>query len=321
MTTLDDIKRMLEAGEIAGIAESIKASDIFTLKEILTEVLQTINKFTTSTPLPPDYLAPLIPRLQELSKHSDETIRSLVLELSPHIEHPQTIEMLIERLGNEENLRLCRKAAEHLIVNIKQVTDYRLINALKSALFRSTGERTEIVLDVVSELDNREAIKDILVDVMRRWCPIMHRYCTDDIRPVNEYFVGHEFTEEKRDDLRAAINSAISQIFPDLKPWYADQELTGDIKCKICRKIRSSKFGIYDISEGCSQCQNPNPNVTWELGLAYGFGKPAILIVKKNFRIISNLASLDRIEYSSYKDLKTKMRAKIQSLGRIISQQ
>lgn len=314
MTTLGDIKGMLKADKIAEIIETLKTSDIAVLREILREVLETKNEFNISTPLTPDNIAPLIFRLQELSKHPDEIIRSLVLDISPHIEHRRTIDMLIERLRNEEKLQLCAKAAEHLIANIKQITDDRQIEALKSALFGSTGERAEIVLDVVSQLDNPKAIKDIFLEVKKHWCPIRFQYCPEDILPLDEYFVAHELTKREINRLRPVIDKAVGEIFPNLKSYYADRELRGDIKCKICRKIRSSKLGIYEISKRCNECRNPNPNVIWELGLAYGFGKPAILILKKNSKVISDLAGLDRIEYKSMLDLEIQLKAKIQGL-------
>ena len=188
-------------------------------------------------------------------------------------------------------------------------------------MLKSTGKRAEIILDVVSRLDNPKAIKDIFAEVVRRWCPITHNYCIDDVRPTNECFVGHKFTTKKIDDLRRAINGAIGTVFPHIKPYYADRELKGDIRCKICDKIRASKFGIYDISEVCNECNNTEPNVTWELGLAYGFGKLAILILEENSKVASNLQGLDRINYKSMLDLETKLKEKIQGLCKTIFQE
>jgi hypothetical protein len=52
----------------------------------------------------------------------------------------------------------------------------------------------------------------------------------------------------------------------------ADQwTYSGDFVCKICKAIQESRVVVADITGG-------NPNVFFELGLAVGLGKPAILI-------------------------------------------
>ncbi|MBE0426161.1 MAG: hypothetical protein IBX72_05900 [Nitrospirae bacterium] len=309
MMTSNDIKKMVENSDVIRLTEILESDDPVVVREALKE----IRGFPIPTPLPL-FINSLISPLRKLLKYPDETIRWHVIDIFSDVEDAQGIEVLIGILGTESELRLYRKASECLIANIKRLTDIRAITALKGSLLKSTGERAEIILDVVSRLDNPEAIKDIFAEVVRHWCPIIHKYCTDDIRPTNEYFVAHKFTMEKIDDLRTAIDRAIGTVFPVIKPYYADQELRGDIKCKICHKIRSSKFGIYDISEVCNECNKPEPNVTWELGLAYGFGKPAILILEKNSKVISDLAGLDRIEYKSMLDLEIQLKAKIQGL-------
>lgn len=116
------------------------------------------------------------------------------------------------------------------------------------------------------------------------------------------YFVAHAFSKEKIDDLRSAIEASLEEFH--LKPYYADQEIRSQhILCKICEKIRSSRFGIFKISD-------LNPNVTLELGMAYGSGKNALLIAKKGSEIPADLDGMDRLEYESLKDLTEKLRTK-----------
>jgi len=96
------------------------------------------------------------------------------------------------------------------------------------------------------------------------YCPLTGSKCEKHIETQpNMYFVAHAFTKEKVDDLRDAIKKALEDF--NLVPYYADQEVRNQhILCKICEKIRCSKFGIFEISDG-------NPNVTLELGMAWGF--------------------------------------------------
>ena len=135
------------------------------------------------------------------------------------------------------------------------------------------------------------------------YCPLIGSECTKYIEPQeNMYFVAHTFSKEKIDDLRSAIEGSLEEFH--LKPYYADQEIRSrHILCKICEKIRSSRFGIFEISD-------QNPNVTLELGMAYGSGKNALLIAKKGSEIPADLDGMDRLEYETLKDLTEKLRTK-----------
>lgn len=135
------------------------------------------------------------------------------------------------------------------------------------------------------------------------YCSIIGSVCTKYIEPQeNMYFVAHAFSKENIDDLRSAIEKAFEEFH--LKSYYADQEIRGHhILCKICEKIRSSKFGIFEISD-------QNPNVALELGMAYGFRKNALLIAKNGSKISADLEGMDRLEYESLKELTRKLRTK-----------
>ena len=119
----------------------------------------------------------------------------------------------------------------------------------------------------------------------------------------NEYFVAHDFSKEKIDDLRRAIEEAFEG--KDLKPYYADSEVRGGshiLKEKIAPKIEYTRFGIFDISE------TKKPNVFIELGVSMGLNKPYYLIAREGTEIPTDLQGLDRIEYSSFKDLTEKLK-------------
>jgi hypothetical protein len=123
---------------------------------------------------------------------------------------------------------------------------------------------------------------------------------------IMEYFVAHEFSLAQIDDLRSAVDGALSGS--GLKPYYADSEVRqGHIFMdKILPMIKGTRFGIYEIS-------NPErPNVFLELGAGLAFGKPCIIVCRGGTEIPADLEGLDRIEYHSYADLTAQLHEKLQ---------
>jgi hypothetical protein len=89
-------------------------------------------------------------------------------------------------------------------------------------------------------------------------------------RKPRQIFVAYPYSIPKRDYRRVYTDlaAAFSVTFV-----FADEKLTGlHVLQKIYTMIRESAFGIYDISGW-------NPNVTLDLGLAYGMGALAFLVV------------------------------------------
>jgi len=81
----------------------------------------------------------------------------------------------------------------------------------------------------------------------------------------------------------------------------ADNEISNiDIMCKVCREIQTCGYAIINIS-------GLNPNVMLELGLAYGIGKPVIIVKDKNTKTITDLGSIEYIEYEHAYDLMQKL--------------
>jgi len=82
---------------------------------------------------------------------------------------------------------------------------------------------------------------------------------------------------------------------------FADERITSlHVLQKIAAFIRSSRFGIYDISGW-------NPNVTLELGLALGLNESTYLAADPSktdmHEVPADLRRVDRIQYSSYTEL------------------
>ena len=72
------------------------------------------------------------------------------------------------------------------------------------------------------------------------------------------------------------------------------------ILCVKYQQIQSCQMAIKNIS-------GLNPNVTLEQGLAYGLGKPVIILKDKATKAISDLGSIEYIEYSHAGDLQQKL--------------
>lgn len=109
-------------------------------------------------------------------------------------------------------------------------------------------------------------------------------------------FVGHVFSREQIDDFRHALASGIQLVGASL--WFADQHPgTGHIFDKIKAGIDNSFACLFEVSD------TSRANVFLELGYAFGRGKQCILVSKVGSPVASDLAGLERIEYTSYKDL------------------
>ncbi|GJL65222.1 MAG: hypothetical protein NPIRA05_01930 [Nitrospirales bacterium] len=109
----------------------------------------------------------------------------------------------------------------------------------------------------------------------------------------HEYFVGHEFSDEKIGDLRSAIEKGLSVT--DLQQRTADQEVyTTLLLCKISGIIQTTLFSFFDLPE------SQNRNVYLELGLAIGLERPFILIKKVGTPVPALIDGLDHIQFPSY---------------------
>ena len=133
-----------------------------------------------------------------------------------------------------------------------------------------------------------EGIKD--------YCPMVGicPYEPVTVKP-DSYFLVQPFDSEK-EEREKAIEDALKKFYGSNKKYElkkADSKISNlGIYCDICRKIKSSQFCIVDISgEIYETIDNVSgkketkvflrPNVALELGMAYGFNKPALILSRK----------------------------------------
>jgi len=176
-------------------------------------------------------------------------------------------------------------------------------NELERVILRTTS-LDALVAERVRALISAAPLRDGGVDVAHEiGFPLPAHEINFDESAV---FVAHPFTEPFAPaDLRRALDKALGD--QGLKPDYADETLSsGHILRKVCRQIQESLFGIYDVSLW-------KPNVTLELGLAYGMERPTLLLLNVNHSkgVPSDIQGFDRIEYGSYTELEAELASKL----------
>ena len=111
----------------------------------------------------------------------------------------------------------------------------------------------------------------------------------------HQVFVGMPFRKKFAGIYSHGIAPALEKV--ELEPWKADEEPSNiDVMCKICEHLQESQYAIINITDW-------NPNVLFELGLAYGLGKTAVLIKDKESGVPVDLKGMEYVEYESSEDL------------------
>ena len=115
----------------------------------------------------------------------------------------------------------------------------------------------------------------------------------------NRVFIAMPFDNAYYDSYNYGIVPALNSL--GFEHYKADNEISNkDIMCKICTELQSCGLAIINIS-------GLNPNVMLEHGLAYGLGKSVIIIKDKATKAISDIGSLEYIEYEHAYDLMEKL--------------
>lgn len=160
----------------------------------------------------------------------------------------------------------------------------------------------QVAIDEISKEERLRAEKKAREDAEQRkfHCFKVNSPCPHVIKENQRmFFVGMPFSDTYRDSYEYGIKIALESHGCDV--YRADGEISNfDLMCKICKAIQESKYVIINLSE-------QNPNVAFELGLAYGLGKYVLLIKAKGRAVQTDLSGLEYVEYSHAGDLRDKM--------------
>jgi hypothetical protein len=131
------------------------------------------------------------------------------------------------------------------------------------------------------------------------YCPVVQKCSFPDLKIRNDQVFLIEPWDSNKSIREASIEKAVkNSLGPNTFLCTADREIKIiGLYCDICQKIRSSSVCIVDLSpikiniEG-EERDFIRPNVSFELGLAFGYEKPTIVITRKD--MIPSDISFDR---------------------------
>ncbi|WP_414470395.1 TIR domain-containing protein [Methanobacterium sp. ACI-7] len=141
-------------------------------------------------------------------------------------------------------------------------------------------------------------------------CPVINGFCNKIIGTNRRKVFLAEQYDENRKDREKAIIEVLDEM--DLILELADDEIKNRaLFCKVCEQMQSSYICVIDITE-------QNHNVLIELGMAYGFQKPTILIFeesqKEKIKIPTDVQGIEYIDYKDYDDLKERLKSSLKTI-------
>lgn len=190
-------------------------------------------------------------------------------------------------------------------LSIRSVADYELSSTHKTVRTDIANSFARAVKDLADRIEaetiseqNRET--PIPLHQMRicfktgtRGCPLNPQ------EKKSKVFVAMPLNDDYRDSYEYGIKIVLEQS--GIEHFKADNEISNkDIMCKICEQLQSCGKVIANIS-------GLNPNVMLKLGLAYGLGKEVIVVKDKKTTAISDLGSIEYIEYAHVGELQQKL--------------
>ncbi len=157
-----------------------------------------------------------------------------------------------------------------------------------------------------------DTLKRNAEDAHRFHCFKINHKCPHSINPRRYlFFVGMPFDDQYKDSYEFGIKTMLdgNGVNTETQLFRADEKFSStDIMCKICRAIQESQYILINIS-------GQNPNVMFELGLAYGLNKKVFLLKDKQSAEVTDLKGLEYIEYAHAGDLARKLRERLSDLG------
>jgi hypothetical protein len=118
----------------------------------------------------------------------------------------------------------------------------------------------------------------------------------DEVVLEDTVFIGMPFRAETENVYTAVIRPTLRAR--GLHPWKADEEPRMiDLMCKVCQGIQSSKGAIINLTGW-------NPNVLFELGLAFALRKHVFIMRKESDVVADRLEGLNETVYSDFRQLR-----------------
>jgi len=202
---------------------------------------------------------------------------------------------LIEKYNNLTSANLSKKS----------VMDYELSSTSKTVRIDVAKSFEQAVKDLYEKIDvdievERSKENPTPIHQMRicfktgvKGCPL------NPSEKKNKVFVAMPFNDDYKDSYEYGVKLVLDQL--GIEQFKADNEIQNkDVMCKICKEIQSCGIVIANIS-------GLNPNVMLELGLAYGLGKKVIVIKDKKTTTVSDLGSIEYIEYAHAGEIQQKL--------------
>jgi hypothetical protein len=178
----------------------------------------------------------------------------------------------------------------------KNISDYELSSTQKTVRTDVAKSFAQSIKELASKIESEISLEQnketptpphqmrVCFKTGARGCPL------NPVEKKNKVFVAMPFSDDYKDSYEYGVKLILEQ--KAIEYYKADNEISNkDIWCKVCKEIQSCGKVIANIS-------GLNPNVMLELGLAYGLGKEVIVIKDKKTTAITDLGSIEYIEYA-----------------------
>lgn len=147
-------------------------------------------------------------------------------------------------------------------------------------------------------------------------CPITQTNCNKNItKDISKVFVGYQFKSTHY--ISASLKEIIKESLVDFElfPIFGDDYYEPiHVSCKICMNLQQVDICIFEISDS-------NPNVMFELGIAYMLGKKSILLAKENSKgtSLSDIAGINLITYNDLVECRKGIKKALQTSQKLQS--
>jgi len=222
-----------------------------------------------------------------------------------------TIEKLKEIFASRQKVRFTRIAPELAQLGVIGVIreDHQGNCVIRNEIYKALleqylrplpkaliAEGLKLVKDGEAWSVDRAAILEIYN--LKMGCPLLHTECVEAVRISREYspsniFIAIPYSEYRHneDAIRKIIEAA------NLNPVIVKDKIESSmLLCKICRSIRTCKYGVADISYS-------NLNVIYELGIISALNKKCAILFNESVDIPVDLKGLEYVKYTDIYEL------------------